>query len=1159
MSGPTLIIGDFNLHLHEVVPVAIRPWTQFLYDNYANCFSLDQPDVLAPSSAAPTFTRGTQRTIIDYMFIQAKHRSCVIHTEQQPVSWSDHEILMLDYKINSLDCGPGVWRFNSTLLDHEELRLLLHEAITQFLDMTDHLTISPDLQWDQLKTVIKETAVQYSRRHSSYFKKRTRELHQRRHKIIGQHGSAYSTPLNEIDKEIKNFQEIQTKQLLLRTATQWHEKGERNNKQEAVTITSLRDPITGIQATTNGEIFGMAHAFYDTLFAPEPVSNEAIQSILSSIPPEKTLSPNQQANLTSVFTLAELIEALKHSPLGKSPGLDGLSFEVCRFLLSHARCLELLLKVLNLALQEAIYPLSWMRTRMVLLFKKGDPQLLSNWRPLSLINSDAKIFTKLLANRTQPLLQHLINPYQTGFLANRLISDHGWAVQNLMGHARKAASTNPNFQTGVGIMLDQQKAYDMVHPEYLKQTLARFGFPPMFITSITSLFFSTSIFLSINGWLSEPVCQLRGLRQGDPISPLLFNIAFEPLLYTIINDPLIQGAPLAPLPPRSNIHFRSNSSFDSSHPIKICAYADDLLVFLHQPQEWNHLVRHLTVYGQASNGRVNLQKTVVFPLNGELHEDWRTQVESFGARWHDQHHPHALTYLGYPLYHSQAQLDGFLESLYNKIKHHVDFLQQRRLSVLGKSIIANSLLLSRLWHVLRVCIVPTSWLKKCNSLVRQYVLDFFPYPRWSHVNASKSHGGLAIVDLHDQYAALHHKYIQHLFITPTTQHPASYITLLLQQLFNIYTGQPSPYAILFTIPSFQRLCSPLPHLVHLIKLIPRLPIFSLPTTTPLAAIMDLPLCTVITQTSDNTNLLPTSPRYLVSDAYSFSSTSLSILQPTQLGRIPTTITRLHSEVILGHVQLHSVIDHALQDTQPLSLPTSETTTRIPMSHWTLPPPRSFTTSRRVALKRINVLHVGPGRLRRFWRESSLSSSPSSSQLITSTLLPKDWRLFWRTDIPHGARTAWWRLLLQRVSNKAHLHHIMPEKHPTNICPICEVEPDTVRHFFVDCPLKFAFWQQTLATLASAPLLSTDHLWDLLHLRFTHDNIHWSAHLPNFGLILQTIWSMHWRSIFQNLPWNTIIASQFYQQLLSRYPFIITSLSPSSTNISHIQIEDQLPQ
>ncbi|KAI7860243.1 hypothetical protein BDC45DRAFT_430467, partial [Circinella umbellata] len=135
------------------------------------------------------------------------------------------------------------------------------------------------------------------------------------------------------------------------------------------------------------------------------------------------------------------------------------------------------------------------------------------------------------------------------------------------------------------------------------------------------------------------------------------------------------------------------------------------------------------------------------------------------------------------------RLDGFLESLYNKTKHHVDFLQQRHLSVLAKSIIANSLLLSRLWHVLQVCIVLTSWPKKCNSLVRQYVFNFFSYPHWSHVNASKSQDDLAIVDLHDQYAVLYHKYIQHLFITSTTQHPASYITLLLlQQLFNIYTG-----------------------------------------------------------------------------------------------------------------------------------------------------------------------------------------------------------------------------------------------------------------------------------------------------------------------------------------------------------------------------------
>ena len=61
---------------------------------------------------------------------------------------------------------------------------------------------------------------------------------------------------------------------------------------------------------------------------------------------------------------------------------------------------------------------------MVLLFKKGDPLLLANWRPLSLINTNAKLFTKLLANRFNSVLPGLVNPCQTGFLPNRLISDN---------------------------------------------------------------------------------------------------------------------------------------------------------------------------------------------------------------------------------------------------------------------------------------------------------------------------------------------------------------------------------------------------------------------------------------------------------------------------------------------------------------------------------------------------------------------------------------------------------------------------------------------------------------------------------------------------------------------------------------------------------------
>ncbi|KAI9280258.1 hypothetical protein BC943DRAFT_371869, partial [Umbelopsis sp. AD052] len=68
-----------------------------------------------------------------------------------------------------------------------------------------------------------------------------------------------------------------------------------------------------------------------------------------------------------------------------------------------------------------------------------------------------------------------------------------------------------------------------------------------------------------------------------------------------------------------------------------------------------------------------------------------------------------------------AQFDLFLLSLEAKLGKHIQILQGRNLTILGRAQLANSLLLSRLWHVLRVIVVPNRWLKKCESLIRKFV------------------------------------------------------------------------------------------------------------------------------------------------------------------------------------------------------------------------------------------------------------------------------------------------------------------------------------------------------------------------------------------------------------------------------------------------------
>ncbi|KAG0763724.1 hypothetical protein G6F62_011136 [Rhizopus arrhizus] len=290
---------------------------------------------------------------------------------------------------------------------------------------------------------------------------------------------------------------------------------------------------------------------------------------------ETKTSKQHDAALMSAPTEIDLIALLSNSPAGKSPDMDG--------------------------------------------------------RSLSLINTDSKFFTKLLVNCFNKLLPQLINPYQTVFLPNKLVSDNGWWNQVLMENLQNVAPELPQ----VAVLLDQEKAYDRVHPEYRQTMLSRFGFPDTLITALTRLF-DTRISISVNDWLGSPIKQIRGHRQGDPLSLLLFNLAFEPLLRSILACSSFSGVSLASASLKSSVRCSprpldlSHSDMSlppstlgsSSSPVKLLSYADDFEVFLSHPSKWPFLMRLLDRYGKATNAKVNLGKTVLLSLSGVSHDAW---------------------------------------------------------------------------------------------------------------------------------------------------------------------------------------------------------------------------------------------------------------------------------------------------------------------------------------------------------------------------------------------------------------------------------------------------------------------------------------------------------------------------------------------------------
>lgn len=179
---------------------------------------------------------------------------------------------------------------------------------------------------------------------------------------------------------------------------------------------------------------------------------------------------------------------------------------------------------------------------------------------------------------------------------------------------------------GIALLLDQEKAYDRVHPAYLQACLDRFGFPADWSATITRLFFGTSFCININGFLSTPCQQERGLRQGDPLSPLLFNLVLEPFLRAVQHTPLLPGFSFRLTP----THAEGCISWGTPDAVKLLAYADDVLVFLTRPDQLSILLQLFDLYGQASNARLNRHKTMAISLSGRRDQDWTQTLQAAG-------------------------------------------------------------------------------------------------------------------------------------------------------------------------------------------------------------------------------------------------------------------------------------------------------------------------------------------------------------------------------------------------------------------------------------------------------------------------------------------------------------------------------------------------
>lgn len=170
------------------------------------------------------------------------------------------------------------------------------------------------------------------------------------------------------------------------------------------------------------------------------------------------------------------------------------------------------------------------------IYEKKDPTEISNYRPITLLNTDYKILTKTLALQLVEL-HKLIYPDQAGFIPKRSIFNHIRLASTIINYAEVMEVD------GAIVALDQEKAYDKIRHDYLWKTMETLKLPDLFIDTVKTLYGNAYTEVAINGVLSSPFKVTRGGRQGDPLSCLLIDLAIEPLACKMRNSELLKGYP----------------------------------------------------------------------------------------------------------------------------------------------------------------------------------------------------------------------------------------------------------------------------------------------------------------------------------------------------------------------------------------------------------------------------------------------------------------------------------------------------------------------------------------------------------------------------------------------------------------------------------------
>lgn len=475
-----------------------------------------------------------------------------------------------------------------------------------------------------------------------------------------------------------------------------------------------------------GEILDYVKRFYQKLSAYfEPDRAKIAQDfLLGYMPRDYPAFEDIVSQLAVPIVRSEIHAAVKRANKKSAPGKDGFPYGLYETFCDPLE--DCLVSIYNSMSAGCPLPDNSPLLLIRLIFKlknksNDNTSRITNYRPVSLIDTDLRIMSLAAAGRLSKLAEVICPNTQAAFIPNRHLIDGVATVMLVIDAANEGLIVGDSVP--ILAMMDQAKAFDRCSRTWILKVLEHVRCPESLISFYRQFYDHPRSSYYVQGCLTPEVLSQCGVLQGDPSAGLLFNICIQPFLNALDGEELGISIEIA----GSVLKFGSST------------YADDLKIFLQSREQLDLFEELYEAYSDASNARLNITKSEYFFLGDTKSKHiWTDNIplrQVCKDRYIDPARPEHLietksedrecTILGCLVRPDGQASTKYLWTCVNKAFGLTMALgpEVSLFTIHGRVALLNSMVMSKVWHSSQLSPLPTNFCKVINSKSYRVVLN----------------------------------------------------------------------------------------------------------------------------------------------------------------------------------------------------------------------------------------------------------------------------------------------------------------------------------------------------------------------------------------------------------------------------------------------------